>query len=220
MAPKLIFNKPLNPITVNNSTFRMYLNDTGQWIPLTVTLSANGLEVTLTPQIPLLPNTRYRYFEACCGYQDQDGNSGNLSTFYFYTSGGAVTTGPTVTVSPVNSATGIPLNAQVIASVSARRRSHQWTQNSIQLLERRNSGGGNREPDQQPDAQLCAHQRVAGDTTYTVNVDGFTDANGNAVTPSSTTFTTGGAASTGGLTFTRLEYSNNATASPPRSRSS
>ncbi len=39
---KIVFNKPLNPITVNNSTFAMDLNDTGQWIPLTVTQSANG----------------------------------------------------------------------------------------------------------------------------------------------------------------------------------
>ena len=42
VIPKLVFNKPLNPITVNNSSFRMYLNDTGQVIPLVVTLSADG----------------------------------------------------------------------------------------------------------------------------------------------------------------------------------
>lgn len=40
VVPKMVFNKPLDPITVSNSTFRMYLNDTGQWIPLTVTPSA------------------------------------------------------------------------------------------------------------------------------------------------------------------------------------
>ena len=53
IAPKMVFNKPLNPTMVSNSTFSMYLNDTGQWIPLTVSLSTNGMEVTLTPQISL-----------------------------------------------------------------------------------------------------------------------------------------------------------------------
>ena len=76
VIPKMVFNKPLNPITVNNSTFRMYLIDTGQFIPLTVTLSTSGLEVTMTPQIPLLPNTYY-HFQACCGFQDEDGNAGS-----------------------------------------------------------------------------------------------------------------------------------------------
>ncbi len=99
VTPKFVFNKPLNPITVNNGTFRMYLYDTGQFIPLTVTPSTNGLEVTMAPQIPLLPNTYY-YFQACCGFQDQNGNNGNGINVYFYTNGGAVTTGPTVTVSP------------------------------------------------------------------------------------------------------------------------
>ena len=39
-------------------------------------------------------------------------------------------------------------------------------------------------------------------STYTVNVSGFKDANGNSVVPASTTFTTGSAAATGGFTFT------------------
>jgi hypothetical protein len=56
---KLVFNKPLNPITVSNNTFQLYLNDTSQWIPATVALSANGMEVTMQPKIPLLPNTEY-----------------------------------------------------------------------------------------------------------------------------------------------------------------
>ncbi|MGC2637763.1 MAG: Ig-like domain-containing protein [Acidobacteriaceae bacterium] len=134
VIPKLIFNKPLNPLTVSNSTFRMYLNDTGQWIPLTVTPSANGLEVTLTPQVPLLPGTEYHY-QACCGYQDMDGNNGNGADLYFYTSSGAVSAGPTVAaVSPVNGATGIPLNADVLVSTSEPIDVTSWNQNSVQLL--------------------------------------------------------------------------------------
>jgi hypothetical protein len=132
LAPKLIFSKPLNPITVSNSTFRMYVNDTGQWIPLSVTPSASGLVVTLQPQIPLLSSTQY-YVQACCGYQDEDGNNGSTVNLYFLTGNGAVTTGPTVTVSPADGAPGIPLNAEVIVSVSAPVDPTSWTQSSIQL---------------------------------------------------------------------------------------
>ena len=133
VIPKLIFNKPLNPITVSNSTFRMFLNDTGQFIPLTVALSANGLEVTLTPQLPLLPGTYYHY-QACCGYQDMDGNNGTGTDLYFYTGTGAVSSGPTVTLSPASGATGIPLNASIQLSTSEPIDVTSWNQNSVRLL--------------------------------------------------------------------------------------
>ncbi len=200
VTPKLVFNKPLNPITVNNNTFRMYLSDTGQWIPLTVTESASGLEVTMVPQVPLLPNTRY-WFQACCGFQDQDGNNGNGATVYFWTNGGAVSSGPTVTVSPANNATGVPLNAQVYVTVSAPIDPTTWTQNSVQLLQGSTPIAGT---GTLPNAQTLIFtptSPLTATTVYTVKVNGFTDANGNAVVPSTTSFTTGTTAATGGLTL-------------------
>jgi hypothetical protein len=201
---KIVFNKPINPLTVNNSSFVMNLSDTGQWIPLTVTESANGLEVTLTPQIPLLPNTNYRYYVGYNSYvQDQDGNNIYAGWYYFTTSSGAVTTGPTVTsVSPANGATAIPLNAQVIVMVSAPIDPTSWSQNSIQLMNGATPVAGTvSEPNNQELIFTLTNPLSAG-VTYTVNVSGFTDANGNAVTPDNTTFIAGTAASTGGLTFT------------------
>jgi hypothetical protein len=207
VAPKMVFNKPLNPLTVANSTFRMFLYDTGQFIPLTVTLSANGLEVTMTPQIPLLPSTRY-HFQACCGYQDQDGNVGAQTDLYFYTSSGADTTGPTVTVSPLTGATGIPLNAQVIVSVSTNIDPTSWSQSSIQLLNGATPVAGTvSQMDNQTLAFAPTNPLSAG-IMYTVKVNGFTDANGNAVGPFSSTFTTGGTASTGGLTLLSTNIPN------------
>ncbi|HEX4004971.1 MAG TPA: Ig-like domain-containing protein [Acidobacteriaceae bacterium] len=133
VIPRLIFDKPLNPVTVSNNTFRMYLNDTGQWIPLTVTQSVDGLQVTLEPQVALLPNTLYHY-QACCNYQDMDGNAGTQADLYFYTGTGSLTTGPTVTVNPAASSTGVPLNAQVVAVVSAPIDVTSWNQNSVRVL--------------------------------------------------------------------------------------
>jgi hypothetical protein len=201
VTPKILFNKPLNPIYVSNSTFQLLLQDTGQWIPLTVSLSANGLEVTLTPQIPLLPNTEYRYY-AGSGLQDQDGNSVNNGWYYFYTGSGAVTTGPTVTVSPLNAATGIPLNAQVIVMVSAQMDPTSWSQNSIQLLNGATPVAGTVNWINSQELTFTPTGALSVSTIYTVNVSGFTDVNGNAVVPSTTTFTTGGTSSGGGLSFT------------------
>jgi hypothetical protein len=209
VTPKLVFNKPLNPITVNNSTFRMYLYDTGQWIPLTVTESANGQEVTMTPQVPLLPSTHY-YFQACCGFQDQDGNNGNGVTIYFWTNGGTDTTGPTVTISPLNGATGIPLNAQVVVTASAIIDPTSWTQNSIQLLNGSTPVAGTVSQSNNQTLIFTPTSALSAGITYTVNVSGFTDANGNVVTPSNTTFTTGTVAATGGLTLTSTSIVNGA----------
>jgi hypothetical protein len=211
---KMIFNKPLNPLTVNNSTFAMCLNDTCQWIPLTVTQSANGMEVTLTPQIPLLPNTTYRYYVGYNGYvQDQDGNNIYAGWYYFTTSAGAVSTAPTVTVSPMNGATAIPLNAQVLVNVSAPIDPTSWNQYSypIQLLNGATPVAGTvSEPDNQ-DFLFVPTSPLLASTTYTVSISGFTDANGNAVVPTTTTFTTGAAASTTGLSLTSTNIAWGAT---------
>lgn len=201
VTPKIVFNKPINPLTVGTNTFRMYLSDTGQPIPLTVTPSADGLTVTLQPQIALLPGTRY-YFEACCGYQDQDGNNGNGLTVYFYTGNGTDTTAPTVTVSPASGATGIPLNAQVIVSSSAQIDPTSWTQNAVQLLAGSTPVAGAVTLSDPQTLVFTPSGSLSAGTTYTVRVSGFKDVNGNTVIASNTTFTTGTAASTGGLTLT------------------
>jgi hypothetical protein len=202
VIPKFVFNKPLNPITVNTGTIRLFLNNTGQYIPATVTSSANGLEATLQPQIPLLPGSQY-HFQACCGFQDFDGNNGNQIDVYFYTGAGPDTTAPTVTISPVTGAVGTPLNAQVLVSVNKPIDPTSWSQSTVQLLDNLSNpvAGTVAEPNSQAFTFVPTSPLSAG-ITYTVKVSQFTDAMGNAVTPVSSTFTTGAAASTPGLTLT------------------
>jgi hypothetical protein len=134
IVPKFVFNKPLNPLTVNNSSFRIYLVDTGQFILSTVTLSSNRLEVTITPQIPLLPNTEYEFSGGWgVGPYDEDGNYYNLPWYYFWTTGGTVTTSPTVIISPATGTSGVPVNTLVQVAVSTPVDPTTVTQGSITL---------------------------------------------------------------------------------------
>jgi hypothetical protein len=200
VIPKLVFNKPLNPLTVSNATFTMYLSDTGQFIPLTVTPSANGLTVTLQPQIALLPNTNYSYRGS--NYQDADGNSGSYFYLYFTTGNGSDTSGPEVKVSPAAGSTGIPLNAQVVATVFKPIDPTSWSQSSIQLSDNHGNSISGAVSQNAPNAlTFVPAGNLSPNVTYTVKVSGFTDADGNAVVATNTTFTTGATAATGGLTL-------------------
>ena len=212
VIPKIVFNKPLNPIGVNTSYFELVLNDTGQLIPSTVSLSANGLEVTLTPQIALLPNTEYTFSNVNGGGSiDEDGNYSNLPWYYFYTGGGADSTALTVTaVSPVSGASGIPLNAQAAVTVSAAIDPTTVTQSSLQLLDSSNHpvAGTVSEPSAQMLAFTPSSNLTAGMTyTVKVNADSFADANGNQVAAFSSTFQAGTATATGGLSLTGISVS-------------
>jgi methionine-rich copper-binding protein CopC len=215
VTPKIVFNKPLNPLYVSNSYFQLVLQDTNQWIPLTVTLSPDGTVVTLTPQEALLPNTQYRYY-AGSGLQDENGNGVNQGWWYFTTSSGAVTSPLTVTsVSPASVATDIPLNAQIIVQVSAPIDPTSWTQNSIQLLSGATPVAGTVNWINAQELTFAPTSALAASTVYTVSVSGFKDANGNAVTSFSSSFTTGTLASTGGLTFTGSNIGWGATVTNP-----
>ena len=202
VLPKFVFSKPLNPITVNTNTFRMSLNNTGEGIPVTVTPSANGLEVTMTPQTPLLPNSQY-LIQACCGFQDLVGNNGNGSNVYFYTGPGADATAPTVSINPVNGTNNVPLNAQVLVIANKPIDPTSWSQSSIQLLDNLNNAvAGTVAQPSTTSLSFVPSAALKPGITYTIKVSGFTDAMENAVAPVSSTFTTGAAASTTGLTLT------------------
>ncbi|MGD0911310.1 MAG: Ig-like domain-containing protein, partial [Terracidiphilus sp.] len=306
IVPKLVFNKPLNPLTVNNSGFQLYLNDTGQFIPSTVTLSPSGLEVTITPQIPLLPNTEYYFFGGNGVVHDEDGNYYPQTNYAFWTTGGTDTTSPTVAISPANGSTGIPINSIIEVAVStpvdpttitqssitlmngstpvsgtvtlanaqlliftptttatsaaqtylgcfnddengARAlNGYSWSSNQMTIEQCVSScasqgseyagveygsncycGSGNfssqgtstscNEQCTGNSAETCGgsnaaavytaqseavHQNLAAGASYTVNVSGFSDSNGNLVTPGTSTFTTAGTASSSGLVLT------------------
>lgn len=64
------------------------------------------------------PITTY-YFQLATNFSDVAGNLGSGTYWYLTTGAGAVTTGPTVTISPANGITGAPVNTKVVAVASA-----------------------------------------------------------------------------------------------------
>lgn len=218
VVARILFNKPLNPIAVSSSTFQMYVSDTGESVPLTVTLSGNGEEVTLQPRLPLLAGTKYRYTG---GTEDEDGNYLGLPSYYFTTSGGAVTSGPTFgaaapsesfTVSPPDGSTGVPLNAQVIVNVSVPIDPISWGQSSIQVFDSGNNlVAGTVSLVNVQELAFAPGANLAGNSNYTVKVNNFTDANENPVTPYTSSFTTGSGPVTTGLSVTGTNPNNGAT---------
>jgi hypothetical protein len=199
VTPQFQFNKPLNPVTVNTGVFRLFTSNPSANIPITVTLSSDRTTVTLTPLDPLQPGTQYQFgFLWNGGIQDQDGNSLTSGWYYFYTSGGANTSAPTVTVNPANGATGIPLNAQIIAIASTQIDPTTVGQSAIQLTTGGNPVAGTVSLVNSQEISFAPTSNLISGNVYTVNVANFTDVNGNAVTPSTTTFTAGSAAAATG----------------------
>ena len=208
----MVFSKPLNPITVDPSNFRFILSDTGQWIPYSLSLSSDGKKVTLSPWAPLLPNTMY-YFQTCCNLQDANGNTVSGLVSHFYTGNGAIVTGPTVTaISPVNLGTAVPINAQVVANISAVIDPTSWSQNSITVLDSSSHPvPGTVSQSSSQGLQFVPAANLATGMTYTVHVGNYTDAAGNFAVPFTSTFTTSAVATGAGMQYTGSNITNGTT---------
>jgi hypothetical protein len=99
----LTYNKPVDSRTaaINNNVY-LYDNTLG-YVPLNLSFSADGTQITLAPKAPLAVNRSY-YVQAC-GVQDLNGNSqSQCAQFSFTTALVAPAGGPQVTFAlPVNS---------------------------------------------------------------------------------------------------------------------
>jgi len=190
VKPHISFSEPINELTIPAALSLSYENG-GPTVPATVTVAANRLSATITPNAALLPNTEYGL--NICGYTDIAGNTGHcLSGSTFVTGTSADTSHVTVsTIIPSNAQTGVPLNAQIVAVMSDTIDPTSITNSAITVTP---SGG----------SAIAGTVTLASDgvtltflpsTTltaskvYTISVSGFVDIEGNSVTPFTSTFT-------------------------------
>ncbi|HSZ60871.1 MAG TPA: Ig-like domain-containing protein [Terriglobales bacterium] len=203
VAPRITFSERLNPLSVvtssneayNHGSVEMYNTNTNQYVPATVSMTADRLTAIITPTSALLPNTSYELYIGCSvSYYDVAGNYGACNGNIFVTAGGPDTSHATVsTISPANAQTGVPLNASIVAMMSDEIDPTSISNSSITVTP---SGGGAIAGTVSlasdgvtltfvPSAALTASK------AYSVSVGGFNDVQGNSVTTFTSSFTTG-----------------------------
>jgi hypothetical protein len=83
------FSERINPLTINDSSFRLTVNNTGAPVAGTIAVAANALSATFTPSAALAPSTVYRMY--VCYQTCPTDLAGNSFSFQFQS---AFTTGP------------------------------------------------------------------------------------------------------------------------------
>jgi hypothetical protein len=208
------FAESINPVTVNASTWQIYPSATSLPVAGSYLVAGDGRTVTFVPSVPLVPSTGYVSYAS--GIMDFAGHAA-YSYSTFTTGSGVQTTGPTVVaLSPPDGSTNAPLNAHVVAQLSAPINPLTVGGTSIALT----AGGA-------PVAgatTLSADRLIltwtpqallAATTTYTVMVGGAADVAGNPLTPATGEFTTGTAAAPGNSLSVTAIAPPNSTADVP-----
>jgi large repetitive protein len=194
VTPHVEFSEAVNELTIPTALVLFYQDYYQGYatIASTVTVAANRLSATITPSAALQPNTQYEVY--LCGFTDIAGNGGSCFTSTFWTGTSTDTTHATVsTISPAKTQTGVPLNADVVAVMSATIDPTSITNSSITVTP---SGG----------SAIAGTVSLAADGVtltfvpaaaltasklYNVSVGGFNDVGGNTVTTFTSSFTTG-----------------------------
>src|SRR5579864_5518137 len=185
-------NEPMDPGAVN--TTNVTLSTSGQNVPGSVALSADGQTITFLPSAPLAPNTIYS-FHFLSSIADLAGNlgtqNGTPGDFSVTTGSATSTNAPQVTgISPANGATAIPTNAQVMINFNEPVDGARL--NGVTI-----SAGGSATPVSQVLSNgnqtliLIPTLPLSPTTAYTVTISGVQDLSGNVMaSPVTVTFTT------------------------------
>jgi hypothetical protein len=187
------FSERIDPVSVTNGTIQVIVNNTGVAIAGTVTASADGLSATFVSG-GLLPSTSYRVQVNTNGVTDLAGNGINGLSSSFTTGTGPDTTTPNVTlVSPLNGATGMPLNAHISVVFSEPMSSVSMESNPVVVTQ---AGGaavaGTLSVSADHTAMtLVPNSPLAPNSSYTVSVSGVADVSGNVAPAFTSSFSTG-----------------------------
>ena len=203
---KTTFSERINPLTVNDSSVRLYEYATGQFVAGTPSLSADGLTVQFTPDAPLTANHQYYFYNTYSTYiEDLAGNRYNAGSS-FTTGDTAHTIAPQIVLSSVSDgATGIPVNGHLVFQFDTPL-GDQCVNSQTVIV---SAGGvpvagslslsGDR-----TQLTFAPQDLLSTDTTYTATLDGLCDLAGNILNGVSSSFTTSSVATadTSGPTVT------------------
>jgi hypothetical protein len=209
------FSETMNGGTITTSTFTLSPTSGGSPVAAVVSYDSGAGTATLNPSAGLAFSTSYTV-NLSSGATDAAGNGLVPFASSFTTAAAPDVTSPTVTnVSPVNGATGVAVAADVVVTFSEPMNAATITASTVTLTP--TSGGS-------PVAAVVSYSagprtatlnpssNLAFSTGYTVNVtNGAADVAGNAVTPFSSSFTTGAAPDVTSPTVTNVSPANSST---------
>ena len=189
---RLRFSERVDAATVTTSSLTVANNFTGAAIPGTVTLDAEARLATWSP-IGQLPASTLLRFQATSDITDLTGQTLSFLSFTFRTLPGPDTTAPTVaTLSPPNGASGVPVNARIVALMSEIPAATTAGPDAIVVR-----AGAAVVPgtigfsSDRFSVIFTPAVPLSPSTSYTVEIGNFSDSSGNQVVPLSASFTTG-----------------------------
>ena len=189
---QFVFNKAVDPIRATG--WFLYNESANSYVPKTALVFAQDLKSAMITYPGLLDvNTTYQF--GLENFYDLNGNYGYACCYVFTTGSGPDTSPETVTsVVPGNDPGGAnpaPLNTQISVTLSKPIDPLTFNQNALTLSPPTAgtvsySGDG-------LTLTYSLSAPLAAQTQYTVSVSGFTDVDGNAVQPFTSSFVTGNA---------------------------
>ncbi|MBZ5508478.1 MAG: Ig-like domain-containing protein [Acidobacteriia bacterium] len=187
---RLQFSERINAITATNSTLQILQNSTGTQIPVSVSVSADGLTASLTAA--LSPSTQYQVRWVTNGITDLAGQGINGGSSLFTTAQGTDTVAPLLAAtSPANGANAVAVNARVIVQFNEAMEAVGIGQPFTVT-----GGGTTVSGSVSANANRTAliftpSSLLAPSTVYSVTVNGLQDLAGNAAATVAFSFTTG-----------------------------
>ncbi len=222
------YTEPMDPSTITSGGTYVWSYGANSRVPITYSYSADMMSATMTPTSPLTPSAEFNY--TCNSALDLTGNSqNNGGSYLFYTGPGTVTTGPSlVQANPPNNFTGVALNTNYgpfsLGTSLGLLFSEPVSNNSLSGITLTPQGGSPLAINPVPEIGNTAVMvqlpyALSPNTTYTYSVSGVTDYNGNAMTPVTSSFTTGATYDFTNPTLVSTNPANSATSVPDNTSS-
>jgi hypothetical protein len=189
------FSEPIDPLSISVGNFFLYEAITGHAVPVTFVVAADRMSVTFMPTTTLLPDTIYNF--QFSGYTDIAGNAGSGTSTQFTTGVAVDTTHPVVSsISPVNGASGVAVNAQVMAVFSEPINPLTIVPGTVQIIPAGGSavGGMVTLASDHMSLTFVPSAPLNVSTSYTIQISGLNDAEGNTITTFTSSFQTGASA--------------------------
>jgi YD repeat-containing protein len=220
-AISLAANAPIDAVSINSSTFKLFDTILNQFVSGTYSLSSDNATVYFLPAKPLATGRQYSLGFDNQGMTDVAGNpinsscAGCLGNYSFITGFTTGTSAPQVTgISPATGLQQVPINAQIV--VAFNEPVNGSTLNGVTLVANGNPvpvvynlGNGNQRLTITPVAGL------APGTTYTLTIANVSDLSGNIqATPAASTFKTGTSVDLKPLTIVAIDPANSTISVP------